>query len=162
MKTLLLMRHAKSTWDDPQLSDRDRPLNHRGEKDAARMGKMLKHEDLIPQAILSSTAVRASQTAEILAEKAGYKGEITYLDGLYLAEPAIIIEALRQLPADVKKVLVVAHNPGMEGLVQVLCHKVESMPTAAIALFKIPVDSWEELTLTTEADLKHFWKPRSL
>src|SRR5512136_1050596 len=102
MKTLLLMRHAKSSWKHPDLVDRDRPLNKRGEKDAPKMGKLLKHEEIIPQRILSSTAERACKTAEAVAEKTGYKEELVYLDTLYMAEPAGIIDILKSIPNDIK------------------------------------------------------------
>ena len=99
MKTLILMRHAKSSWKFPELSDKDRPLTKRGEHDAPRMGKLLKKEEIFPESILSSTAVRAAATAEAVAQKLDYKEEITYLDSLYMAEPSAIIEALQTLPA---------------------------------------------------------------
>ena len=76
MKTLLLLRHAKSSWSDPTLPDHDRPLNKRGIHDAPRMGKLLRHEHLMPDLILSSTAVRAKKTAELVAKACKYKGEI--------------------------------------------------------------------------------------
>jgi phosphohistidine phosphatase len=160
MKSLLLMRHAKSSWKHPDLSDRDRPLNKRGEKDAPKMGKLLKHEELIPQRILSSTAVRACKTAEAVAEKIGYKEEIIYLDPLYMAEPAGILDVLKTIPADIKRVLVVGHNPGMEGLVQILSRKVVSLPTAAIAWIKLPIDAWEQLGMGVEGKLKKLWRPK--
>jgi phosphohistidine phosphatase len=160
MKSLLLMRHAKSSWKHPDLPDRDRPLNKRGEKDAPKMGKLLKHEELIPQRILSSTAVRACKTAEAVAEKIGYKEEITYLDPLYMAEPAGILDVLKTIPADIKRVLVVGHNPGMEGLVQILSRKVVSLPTAAIAWIKLPIDAWDQLNMGVEGKLKKLWRPK--
>jgi phosphohistidine phosphatase len=160
MKTLLLMRHAKSSWKHPELSDRDRPLNKRGEKDAPKMGKLLKHEELIPQRIISSTAERAAKTAEAVAEKVDYKEEIFYLDTLYLAEPSVIIEQLHEIPDDIKRVLVVGHNPGLEGLVQILSRKVVSLSTATIAYFKLPIESWKELSTSTEGNLKELWEPK--
>ncbi|HTX79360.1 MAG TPA: histidine phosphatase family protein [Longilinea sp.] len=160
MKTLLLMRHAKSSWKFPELSDRDRPLNKRGEKDAPRMGKLLKEKELIPDRIYSSTAVRACKTAEAVAEKVDYKNEIIYLDSLYMAEPAAIVDVLKTVPDDAKCVLLVGHNPGMEGLVQILSHKVESLPTAAVAYIKLPIKSWSEFSLAVEGELKAVRRPR--
>jgi phosphohistidine phosphatase len=160
MKTLLLMRHAKSSWKQPELTDRDRPLNKRGEKDAPKMGKLLKHEELKPERILSSTAVRACKTAEAVADKTGYKAEIIYLDTLYMAEPAGIIDILKTIPGEVKRVLVVGHNPGMEGLVQILSRKVVSLPTASIAWIKLPIETWEQLDMTIEGKLKKLWRPK--
>jgi len=159
MKTVILMRHAKSSWKFPELADRDRPLTKRGEHDAPRMGKILKKEEIIPDRILSSTAVRAAATAEAVALKLGYKEEITYLDSLYMAEPVTIIEALQTLPPEVKRVLVIGHNPGMEGLAQILGGKVVSLPTAAIAEIKIPIKEWTELNYGVEGELVGLFKP---
>jgi phosphohistidine phosphatase len=160
MKTLLIMRHAKSSWKHPDLADKDRPLNKKGEKDAPHMGKVLKHEDVIPQIIFTSTAARASKTAEAVAEKIGYKKEIIYMDSLYLAEPSAIVEALQDTPDDIKRVLVVGHNPGVEGLAQILTGKVDSLSTSAITCIKLPIDTWKELTLKVEGKLVHIWTPR--
>ena len=162
MKTLILLRHAKSSWKFPELSDRDRPLTKRGEKDAPRMGKWLKKQDIIPQRIITSTAVRACSTAEAIAERVEYKEEITYLDSLYMAEPAAIIEALHAVPDEVKRVLVVGHNPGLEGLVQILSKKVESLPTASIAIIKLPIENWQELNFGVEGKLVEIVRPRDL
>ena len=160
MKTLLIMRHAKSSWKHPELADRDRPLNKRGEKDAPRMGKVLKHADILPQLIYTSTALRASKTAETVAEKIGYKNEIIYKDSLYMAEPATIVEVLRETQDEIKRVMVVGHNPGMEGLAQMLSRKVESLCTAAIACIKLPIDHWKDLTLEVEGKLVKSWEPK--
>ena len=159
MKTLILMRHAKSSWKFPEFSDKDRPLTKRGERDAPRMGKLLKKEEIIPDRILSSTAVRAAATAEAVAQKLDYKEEITYLDSLYMAEPINIIEALQALPAETKKVLVVGHNPGMEGLAQILGRKVVDLPTAAIAVIKVPIKDWAELNYGVEGELFGLFRP---
>ena len=83
MKTLLIMRHAKSSWKEQDLPDHDRPLNKRGEKDAPRMGKLLKDEDLIPDLIMSSSAVRAKKTAELVVKTCKYKGKIVLNHSLY-------------------------------------------------------------------------------
>jgi phosphohistidine phosphatase len=162
MKTLILMRHAKSSWKEPELADHDRPLNKRGEKDAPRMGRVLKDKKLIPDHIYSSTAVRARQTVEGLVEKSGYKHKVDYLEGLYMAEPSTVIEALKQTPNKIDSVLVVGHNPGLEGLLQILTHKVESLPTGAVARISLPIDKWDELSLVTEGKLKENYRPREL
>jgi phosphohistidine phosphatase len=76
MKSVLILRHAKSSWKHPELADHDRPLNRRGKRDAPLMGRLLKKEDLVPEIIISSTATRARSTAEAVAKSSGYKGEI--------------------------------------------------------------------------------------
>ncbi len=162
MKTVLLMRHAKSSWKDHKLPDMDRPLNKRGKKDARRMGSILKDKELVPQQILSSPAVRAKMTAESVAEKSGFTVKINYQDAFYLAEPSIYEDALKGLPDDIERVMLIGHNPGMEGLVQILSGQVESLPTGAIAYLVIPVKHWSEIDGSTHGDIIQLWKPREL
>ncbi len=165
MKTLLLMRHAKSSFKEGELPDFERPLSKRGEKDAPRMGKLLKDKDLTPDLILSSTAQRASRTAEMIAEKCGYKGEIVYIQDLYLGEPEAYLSILRDLkeePGDWKTVLMIGHNPGLESLVQLLTDRVESLPTSAIAHLKLPVRTWKAINPEVIAWLENIWYPREI
>jgi len=95
MKTLLLLRHAKSSWKHPELADHDRPLNKRGKRTAPRVSALLQDEDLIPDLILCSPAVRAHTTARLVAKACAYAGEIKRIRKLYLAEPQTYIEVLR-------------------------------------------------------------------
>ncbi len=87
MKSVLLHRHAKSSWKHPDLNDQDRPLNKRGKRDAPIMGRLLKRKDLVPDIIISSTAIRARSTAEAVAKASGYKGEIILNKSLYAVGP---------------------------------------------------------------------------
>ncbi len=160
MKTILLMRHAKSSWKDTSLADHERPLNKRGEKDAPQMGKILKEHHLVPQMIISSSAVRCSQTAEVVAENCNYKNEITYIPTLYLAESQTILDTLHDTPDEVDRILLIGHNPGLEGLVQILSGRVESMPTGAIAVIQIPIRNWQALNMDIEGKLIDLWRPR--
>src|SRR6266480_4882827 len=111
MKTLLLLRHAKSSWKQPELADHTRPLNKRGKKTAPRMGALLQDEDLIPDLIICSSAVRAYTTALLVAKACSYMGEINQTRSLYLAEPEDYVEVLRQVAEKHMRVLVVGHNP---------------------------------------------------
>ncbi len=162
MKTLLLMRHAKSSWKQPGLTDRERPLNRRGRRDAPKMGHLLRKEDLVPQYILSSTALRARLTAEAVAEASGCDGEILFLDGLYGAEPQDYVDALHLIPDGVDPVLVIGHNPGMEDLLELLTDQRERLPTAAVVHLRLPIERWADLTHQTEAEWVHTWRPREL
>ncbi len=162
MKTLLLMRHAKSSWKDTELSDIDRPLNKRGKKDAPFMGAVLEEKELIPQLILSSTAVRARQTAELVTAAFNFTGEIRYLDYFYLAEPAAYLRGLAGAPDDLERVMVIGHNPGLEGLLQILSGRIEALPTSTIAYLSLPVDSWRDLHEDTECDLLELLIPHQL
>lgn len=160
MKTVLLMRHAKSSWKDHKLPDIERPLNKRGKKDVPYMGQILADKELVPQMILCSMAVRARMTAEIVAEKCGYKGEITFLDSFYLAEPAVYTDALSTLPDEIERVMLIGHNPGLEGLVQMMSGQVESLPTSAIAYLVLPVSHWNEINADTHAEICELWRPK--
>lgn len=162
MKTLLLLRHAKSSWKDGDLSDHDRPLNGRGKADAPRMGTLLAKEDLVPDLIITSTAKRAAKTAEIVAQNSGYEGEIHYSRYLYGASPDEYIEALNELGAAQNCVMVVGHNPGMEDLVEELAAEWVRMPTAALAQIELAIDQWSALTLETSGKLVNIWRPKEL
>ena len=116
MKQVLILRHAKSSWKGRGFSDHARPLNNRGKKAAPRMGQVLYEEDLVPDVILSSTAQRARDTADLVAEASGFEGEVVYLDDFYHAWPSDYLDALRNLSSEINSAIIVGHNPGMEML----------------------------------------------
>lgn len=159
MKTILLMRHAKSSWKQEDIEDIDRPLTKRGKSDAPLMAGQLVKNAQLPQLILTSTAKRARQTAKAVAKESDYQGEIQALDALYLAEPYAYLEQLQSLSDDLKKVMVIGHNPGLEGLLQLFSGRVESLPTAAIAIIDLPIKHWKDLGDTVEGDLVALWRP---
>jgi len=162
MRRLLLMRHAKSSWNDSNLPDHERPLKKKGKKDAERMGKLLKSKDLEPDLIMSSTALRAKQTAEIVAESCKCKKEIIFLDSLYMAEPSDILHAIEKNAKDKKTIMVIGHNPGLEAFLQIANGKVETLPTASIAYLTTSVDSWSKLEKGENIKLKKLWRPKDL
>jgi phosphohistidine phosphatase len=162
MKSVLLMRHAKSSWKDTKLKDRERPLNKRGKKDAQAMGKLLCDRELIPQLILSSSAKRARQTVDGVVEFMGFQGKVENLDELYMAEPSDIIKVLKKLPDDVERVLLMGHNPGLESLLQLWSNQISSMPTCTVAYSVLPLESWDKVRLDTEAELVEYWRPVDL
>lgn len=145
MKTLLLLRHAKSSWDDPSLSDFDRPLARRGKKAAPRMGKALQQRGPLPDLILSSPAVRARRTIE--AFRQGAKLDITpqFEEGLYDASSAQIIQIVRRLPDTSSCAMLVGHNPGCEDTLFRLTGACVSMPTAALACIELEVGRWKDV-----------------
>lgn len=162
MKSLLIMRHAKSSWKETDIPDFERSLNKRGKGDAPAMGELLKDRELIPQRILCSTATRARQTVDGLLGTSGYAGEVVYLDSFYMAECVTYLESLRLLADDLERVMIVGHNPGLETLLQMLTGKVAALPTAAVAYLALPINHWTELKPDTEAELVEFWMPREL
>jgi phosphohistidine phosphatase len=162
MKSLLILRHAKSSWKHPELTDHDRPLNKRGKRDAPRIGKILRSEHLIPEAIISSTAARAHATAEAVAKASGYKGRIALNRSLYAAGPEAYLKVLHELSDHYKRVLVVGHNPGLEELLEMFTDETQIMPTCTLAHVKFSIDSWIELDYKTKGQLAGIWQSRDL
>ncbi len=162
MKTLLLLRHAKSSWDDPGLDDHDRPLNRRGRRDAPRMGRLLREEELLPDVVLCSTAERARETAEAVSEASGFSGDTRFLRRLYLAGPSEILAAVRTVEADTRTAMVIGHNPGMEEMLAELTGAAEHLPTAALARISLPVKSWKDLGSGVRGRVVKIWRPKDL
>lgn len=162
MRTVLILRHAKSSWKNANLSDHDRPLNRRGERDAPRMGRLLREEMLTPDLIISSDAKRALRTAELVALNSGYEREIEVSRGLYLGDPQDYVEHLSKVDDLWQRVMVVGHNPGLEMLLEQLTGEEERLPTAALARVELPLDSWRQLDGETEGKLTALWLPREL
>lgn len=162
MKELLILRHAKSSWAGGTLSDHERPLQARGERDAPRIGRLLQEEGLLPDLIITSTARRARETASLAAAAVGYEGEVEETGSFYHASPSAYLARLRTLPADVKRVLVIGHNPGMEELIEMLTGAEERFPTAALARVALPITSWEKLRGHTKGELLNLWRPKEI
>lgn len=163
MKTLLIMRHAKSSWKNyPELSDYERPLNKRGKRDAPRMGDHLHQTGLVPDQILTSSAKRARKTASRVAKSCGYKQKVKKLEALYDTVPGIYFETLQALPDKYQIVMAIGHNPTMEQLVYLLTGQRERMPTAAIANIQLRIQRWEAFDLHTKGTLVNLWTPKTL
>jgi phosphohistidine phosphatase len=162
MKTLLILRHAKSSWKDGSLPDHDRPLNKRGKADAPRMGALLRREELLPDLILCSTAKRARTTAKLALKESGYEGELRLDRELYSFDAEPYLEALAEVEDGHRCVMVVGHNPAMEDLVEILVGHFERMPTAALAHIDLPIERWSELDEEVEGELVDLWRPREL
>ncbi len=162
MKTLLVLRHAKSSWNDPALDDHERPLNKRGRRDAPRMGELVREYGLIPDVVLSSDAVRARLTAEAVAEAARYAGEILLHPQLYMAGPADILSLLPMVPENAETVMIVGHNPGLEQLIEQVTGERQDLPTATLAQIRLPIDQWRDLKLSTQGTLVGLWRPEEL
>jgi phosphohistidine phosphatase len=144
MIQLILARHAKSDWADEALDDHDRPLNDRGRRDAPQMARTVLRAGVRPVILLSSTAVRARQTADAFAE--AFEVEVTERPELYLATPDRLLDAARSSGAD--EVMVVAHDPGMTELVSRLADRDERMVTCAVAVFTWHDGTWDDVDAT--------------
>ena len=161
MKRLLLMRHAKSSWDDPTLADFDRPLNPRGLRAAPAMGAFMRREEILPERIISSPAMRARETTRLVSEGGAFEAEITLEDRVYEASA----NGLRQIAAEVDDayscVMLVGHNPGMEHFVRYLTGQMESMRTTALAVIDLDIKKWEELSEGT-GSLRALHDPKNI
>lgn len=162
MKTLLLLRHGKSSWKDTALSDHDRPLKKRGREAAQRMGRLLSELCVVPDHILSSSAVRALETAQLTVEAAAYRGEVETVPALYHSDPRTLVAIVSHVPDRFASVLIIGHNPGLEDWLARLIGRHETVPTAALAQVELPLDSWLDFSPDTRGELKGLWRPSEL
>ena len=162
MKTLLLLRHAKSSWKDSDLDDHDRPLNKRGKREAPRMGQLLKEEGLIPDFIVASSAKRAWRTAECAALHSGYRGETRVTSDLYEASPARIMGVAQLTPEPLDRLLMVGHNPGLEELLEQVTGSYTPLSAGSLALVHLQVDTWQSFDASSRGELVRVWQPREL
>jgi phosphohistidine phosphatase len=161
MKTLFLLRHAKSSWRDASLTDFERPLNERGKKAAPLVGKYMRRRKMEPQLILCSTAERARQTSALVAEAAAFKAELRFDERIYEASVSRLLSVLSQIDETVRTALVVGHNPGMEELVSSLTGEVRHMPTAALAHITLNIERWTDIR-EQSGDLVLLVRPKDL
>lgn len=147
MKTLILIRHAKSSWDNVTLSDFDRPLNERGLRDAPRMGKRLKEKNLAPDLVITSPANRALTTCTIISEMIGFPSERIQTDrAIYHASEEQLLYIVKNLPDFADQVMVYGHNPGFTDFINRLTKShIDNIPTCGIVACQINVDRWGEV-----------------
>jgi phosphohistidine phosphatase len=146
MKSVLIIRHAKSSWDNIGESDFDRPLNDRGKDDAPKMAKRLIERHVSIDAFISSSAKRARKTAALFSKEFdGDKEEIILVPELYLAGPDAFYEAIAKAPVSAKTIAVFAHNPGItEFANELTAVRIDDMPTCAIFAVKAEIKNWSE------------------
>jgi phosphohistidine phosphatase len=174
LKRIWIMRHAKSDWSSPELSDFERPLNKRGKRNAPSMGKWMRKTGQSPDLIVSSPAERARQTVQLVCRQlgaavsgsagGGYEGAIEWWEEMYPGIVQQTIEHLKNLGADAKHVLLVGHNPHMERLVSALVSEGSlrvRLPTASIAVLHSDIENWQELEPAT-TELRGLVTPRLL
>ena len=171
MKTLGIWRHAKSDWNDRSARDFDRPLNGRGRKGAAMMGRHIAAQPLYWDRIIASPAVRVAQTIELGSQAATINPQVRWDRRIYLASSATLLDILREQEGDPATILMVGHNPGLEDLIFDLVADDGSnplrdivevkYPTAAFAQLEIEIDRWADLE-EGGARLVHLTRPRDL
>jgi phosphohistidine phosphatase len=155
MKRLTVLRHAKSSWDDPNLDDLNRPLNERGWKAARRMGREMKRRDLRFDLVLASTAARVRETIDGVQENYDFAAPILFEPRMYGATEHELLSLLRALSETVHSPLLIGHNPGLERLIAGLTHDDDrglrrriagKYPTAALAVVELPAQHWADVT----------------
>jgi phosphohistidine phosphatase len=142
MKTLLLLRHGKSSWDDPALKDFDRPLNERGVNDTKLIGKYAVRKRVKPDLVLSSPATRAKSTAELFVAAAAVKKAPAYDERIYEASVRRLLQVISGLDDSNKTVVLVGHNPGFEDLCERLTGEACKVPTASLTCIGLSIDKW--------------------
>lgn len=161
-RTLMLLRHAKSSWEDNTLSDFDRPLKKKGKQTAKLVGKLIAHSGYQPDIVLSSPAKRAKETAKIVKKQFDHNGSIHYVDAFYMGEPGDYIQALRGLPDDVGDVMLVGHNPGLEDLLSLIDGKFNPLSTCALAILELELSRWSDFNASTVSTLIQFIDPEKV
>jgi len=160
-KRLTLLRHAKSSWNNPELDDRDRPLNKRGERDAPMMGQRLLKKETRPSLILTSPAKRARQTARLIAGEIGYPLEFLQTEHeLYLADPGTMLAIIAQQDNAFNDIVLCAHNPGITDLANRLSGaSIDNVPTCGMVFLEAEISSWDEIN-TSRCTLAEFDYPK--
>ncbi|MFC2088804.1 histidine phosphatase family protein [Calditrichota bacterium] len=145
MKTIYLTRHAKSSWDYPELDDFERPLNERGRRDAPFMGSILKKLKIKPDAIVSSPATRAATTARIIANQLSYPLEhIYYNEILYGADETELSQIIKTVQETTKSIMIVGHNPGLTDFAHYIVNNdITNIPTSAVFGATLEIDKWK-------------------
>lgn len=147
MKKLTLVRHAKSSWKYPELSDFDRPLNKRGKRDLPEVAQRLLEQEIIPDQIFSSSAKRAMKTTEAISACLNLKGDqVQEIPELYEACAETLKYLLQNLPESIRHIMIIGHNPGLERLCFDLTQEIPlKFPTAAVAHMHLSITQWHEL-----------------
>lgn len=168
MRTLYLLRHAKSSHDDPTLADHDRPLAPRGIKATPVVADHLRDAGVVPDVLLCSSARRTRQTLELLGDAVPAECDVRIEDGLYQASADALLERVRALPDGAPRAMLIGHNPALERLARVLAASGERLdrmtkkfPTAALATLEAPIDRWSDLA-PGSARLAGFVRPKDL
>tara|TARA_Y100001970_G_C14159549_1_gene817679 strand:+ start:832 stop:1407 length:576 start_codon:yes stop_codon:yes gene_type:complete len=169
-KSLILMRHAKSSWDNSYKDDFDRPLNSRGKENAQMVAKHIHSLGFKPELTLCSSAARCKQTLELIIPYFPTKMHIRYLDELYLAPERTILEMIKSIELSINQMLVIGHNPGLSDLSQSLIYssnkkndyfETQQFPTSAASIFEMSINNWLNLKLS-DSKIIDFVTPKKL
>ena len=160
MKKIIIVRHAKSSWEHPGLKDIERPLNERGLRDAPKMGQRLYDLGIRPDLLVSSPARRTWHTAQFFAQALQYNDNIQSVPQLYIARPEDILELIRELDPVLNEVIIFGHNPTLTDLINYFAEThISNVPTCGIGVLEAEVDDWQAFVPAT-ARLRHFLYPK--
>jgi len=162
-KTLILVRHAKSSWKDTTLNDIQRPLNKRGNKDASKMGKHMAEHKILPEVIFSSPGLRALTTARLISVRIGIQpNDIIIDEKIYTFDSESLLNVIKSLKNKYERVMIVGHNPAITEVVNYLCgSKIDNVPTCGVAVLRFPMNSWKKIG-KNKAKLDSFDYPKKL
>jgi phosphohistidine phosphatase len=161
MKTLYLLRHAKSSWNDSSLRDFDRPLNERGKADAPLIGKHLASENLSDPLIICSPALRTRETVELVLRNANVHVEPRFDERIYEASLRDLLQVVSEIDDANETAILIGHNPGLEELLALLTGESRPMPTCALAKIVFDVASWKDVR-ANDGTLESFVAPKEL
>ena len=145
MRHLMILRHAKSSWADGNLSDHERPLNQRGRRASGAMGRFMAGRDLLPDFVISSDSARTRETVALWSEAAGWDGDVDFRPELYHASAEELLVAARAAPDTSGRIMLVAHNPGIEEFVSRAAGRHLEMPTGTLAGFGVDCSTWSQV-----------------
>ena len=164
MKELILIRHAKSDWNDPSLDDYDRPLNGRGKNAASQVGRALATRGVLPDIVITSEAVRAISTARLIAEQIGYPEEdIVRDDRLYLAGPDPVLRVVQEIDEECRSAMMFGHNPGFHLFANMLLREewIDDLVTCSVVRIALNTRYWGAVDAGCGKLIEHIW-PRML
>ena len=153
MKTLLLMKHAESSWVNNLQDDWYRPLSENGIMHAFDFGELLTIQNLVPDLILASSAVRTHQTAKIVSNRFDRPCKLLSLDNLYLAEMEVYFQEIQRVPDTVRTLLVVGHCPSLNRILQVITERIEAIPISGAAHVMVGINSWKDFKYDVQGEL---------
>jgi phosphohistidine phosphatase len=163
-KVLLILRHAKSSWKDKKVDDHDRPLNNRGRREAIKMGEHLKKTNTFPDAIITSSALRAIETTKYLCRYLGYNNLVEVNFSLHRGGIDAYTKAISTVSNDKQKLMIIGHNPDLEDLAWGLINKKIRIPTCTLIQLKLSIENWKSIDshYNFRSELVDIWRPKKI
>jgi phosphohistidine phosphatase len=163
-KVLLILRHAKSSWKNKKLDDHDRPLNRRGRREAIEMGEYLKKTNMIPNAIVTSSATRAIETTTLVCRNCSYNKLVEVNFEFHRGGTSAYIHAISIAPNDKNILLIVGHNPDLEDLIKVITNRTIKLPTCTLIQINMNIKNWKSTAIygSFKSEIVNIWRPKRI